>query len=35
MEDYCGHHKNAGALLFVRRDLTVVPKQETETYPEA
>merc|ERR1719494_1783188 len=24
--DYCGHHKNAGALLFVRRDLTVVPK---------
>ena len=24
--DYCGHHKNAGALLFIRRDLTVVPK---------
>lgn len=24
--DYCGHHKNAGALLFVRRDLTIVPK---------
>jgi protein phosphatase len=24
--DYCGHHKNAGALLFVKRDLTVVPK---------
>jgi protein phosphatase len=24
--DYCGHHKNAGALLFVRRDMTVVPK---------
>mmetsp|Transcript_5084 Transcript_5084/g.11238 ORF Transcript_5084/g.11238 Transcript_5084/m.11238 type:complete len:855 (-) Transcript_5084:115-2679(-) len=23
--DYCGHHKNAGALLFVRRDLTIVP----------
>ena len=21
-----GHHKNAGALLFVRRDLTIVPK---------
>ena len=25
-QDYCGHHKNAGALLFVRRDLTIVPK---------
>jgi protein phosphatase len=24
--DYCGHHKNAGALLFIKRDLTVVPK---------
>lgn len=24
--DYCGHHKNAGSLLFIRRDLTVVPK---------
>ena len=24
--DYCGHHKNAGALLFIRRDLTIVPK---------
>ena len=24
--DYCGHHKNAGALLFVKRDLTIVPK---------
>merc|ERR1719489_29441 len=24
--DYCGTHKNAGALLFVRRDLTIVPK---------
>merc|ERR1712194_941249 len=24
--DYCGHHRNAGALLFVRRDLTIVPK---------
>eukprot|EP00392_Amoebophrya_sp_AT5.2_P008850 g8878.t1 len=24
--DYCGHHKNAGALLYVRRDLTIVPK---------
>eukprot|EP00742_Colponemidia_sp_Colp-10_P004306 GILJ01004593.1.p1 GENE.GILJ01004593.1~~GILJ01004593.1.p1 ORF type:complete len:767 (-),score=86.58 GILJ01004593.1:414-2714(-) len=24
--DYCGRHKNAGALLLVRRDLTVVPK---------
>jgi len=24
--DYCGTHKNAGALLFIRRDLTVVPK---------
>jgi len=24
--DYCGHHKNAGALLFLRRDLTIVPK---------
>ena len=24
--DYCGHHKNAGALLFVKRDLTCVPK---------
>lgn len=24
--DYCNTHKNAGALLFVRRDLTVVPK---------
>ena len=24
--DYCGHHKNAGALLYVRRDLTVQPK---------
>ena len=24
--DYCGHHKNAGALLFIRRDLTVIPK---------
>lgn len=23
--DYCGHH-NAGALLFIRRDLTVIPK---------
>lgn len=23
--DYCGH-RNAGALLFIRRDLTVVPK---------
>lgn len=23
--DYCGHH-NAGALLFIRRDLTIVPK---------
>ena len=24
--DYCGHHKNAGAVLFIKRDLTVVPK---------
>ncbi|CAD7970556.1 unnamed protein product [Amoebophrya sp. A25] len=24
--DYCGHHKNAGALLYVRRDMTIVPK---------
>eukprot|EP01056_Protomagalhaensia_sp_Gyna25_P000445 Protomagalhaensia_sp_Gyna_25__444@NODE_120_length_5101_cov_30_677993_g94_i0_p1_GENE_NODE_120_length_5101_cov_30_677993_g94_i0NODE_120_length_5101_cov_30_677993_g94_i0_p1_ORF_typecomplete_len833_score102_97Kelch_4/PF13418_6/1_8e13Kelch_4/PF13418_6/0_014Kelch_4/PF13418_6/5_1e06Kelch_4/PF13418_6/0_0019Kelch_4/PF13418_6/0_002Kelch_4/PF13418_6/1_4Kelch_4/PF13418_6/5_5e02Kelch_5/PF13854_6/3_1e07Kelch_5/PF13854_6/0_051Kelch_5/PF13854_6/3_3e07Kelch_5/PF13854_6/0_01Kelch_5/PF13854_6/0_021Kelch_5/PF13854_ len=24
--DYCNSHKNAGALLFIRRDLTVVPK---------
>eukprot|EP01054_Gregarina_sp_Poly1_P002751 Gregarina_sp_Poly_1__2750@NODE_1761_length_3386_cov_65_622175_g1150_i0_p1_GENE_NODE_1761_length_3386_cov_65_622175_g1150_i0NODE_1761_length_3386_cov_65_622175_g1150_i0_p1_ORF_typecomplete_len490_score43_99Metallophos/PF00149_28/1_4e36Metallophos_2/PF12850_7/0_00038_NODE_1761_length_3386_cov_65_622175_g1150_i0691472 len=24
--DYCNTHKNAGALLFIRRDLTVVPK---------
>lgn len=24
--DYCSAHKNAGALLFVRRDCTVVPK---------
>lgn len=24
--DYCNTHKNAGALLFVRRDLTVIPK---------
>eukprot|EP00915_Cephaloidophora_sp_WS-2016_P000693 GHVH01000901.1.p1 GENE.GHVH01000901.1~~GHVH01000901.1.p1 ORF type:complete len:840 (+),score=104.86 GHVH01000901.1:72-2591(+) len=24
--DYCGTHKNAGALLFVRRDLSIVPK---------
>ena len=24
--DYCGHHRNAGALLFIRRDLTIVPK---------
>lgn len=24
--NYCNHHKNAGALLFVRRDLTIVPK---------
>lgn len=30
--DYCGHHKNAGALLFIRRDLTVVPKL---IYPSA
>ncbi|KAH8584532.1 serine threonine phosphatase alpha [Cryptosporidium sp. chipmunk genotype I] len=24
--DYCGKHQNAGALLFIKRDLTVVPK---------
>eukprot|EP01055_Gregarina_sp_Pseudo9_P000564 Gregarina_sp_Pseudo_9__563@NODE_1361_length_1663_cov_4_368842_g1272_i0_p1_GENE_NODE_1361_length_1663_cov_4_368842_g1272_i0NODE_1361_length_1663_cov_4_368842_g1272_i0_p1_ORF_typecomplete_len308_score38_89Metallophos/PF00149_28/4_3e31Metallophos_2/PF12850_7/0_0005_NODE_1361_length_1663_cov_4_368842_g1272_i06881611 len=24
--DYCDSHKNAGALLFIRRDLTVIPK---------
>eukprot|EP00922_Rhytidocystis_sp_ex-Travisia-forbesii_P019668 GHVS01029073.1.p1 GENE.GHVS01029073.1~~GHVS01029073.1.p1 ORF type:complete len:460 (-),score=73.06 GHVS01029073.1:607-1947(-) len=24
--NYCNHHHNAGALLFIRRDLTVVPK---------
>eukprot|EP00916_Digyalum_oweni_P020548 GHVL01034255.1.p1 GENE.GHVL01034255.1~~GHVL01034255.1.p1 ORF type:complete len:444 (+),score=56.94 GHVL01034255.1:1419-2750(+) len=24
--DYCGHHKNAGALLFIRRDMVIVPK---------
>ncbi|XP_953085.1 serine/threonine phosphatase, putative [Theileria annulata] len=24
--NYCNHHKNAGALLFIRRDLTIVPK---------
>jgi len=24
--DYCGHHKNSGALLFIRRDLVIVPK---------
>ncbi|KJP86347.1 hypothetical protein AK88_03980 [Plasmodium fragile] len=24
--NYCNSHKNAGALLFVRRDLTVIPK---------
>mmetsp|Transcript_85324 Transcript_85324/g.178299 ORF Transcript_85324/g.178299 Transcript_85324/m.178299 type:complete len:833 (+) Transcript_85324:123-2621(+) len=24
--DYCGSHKNAGALLFIRRDLTILPK---------
>jgi len=24
--DYCGHHKNAGALLFIRKDLTIQPK---------
>lgn len=31
-QDYCGHHKNAGALLFVRRDLTIVPKSETQRW---
>ena len=30
--DYCGHHKNAGALLFVRRDMTIIPKL---IYPSA
>lgn len=24
--NYCNHYKNAGALLFIRRDLTIVPK---------
>lgn len=24
--NYCNSHKNAGALLFIRRDLTVIPK---------
>eukprot|EP00918_Siedleckia_nematoides_P005800 GHVU01012709.1.p1 GENE.GHVU01012709.1~~GHVU01012709.1.p1 ORF type:complete len:270 (+),score=52.47 GHVU01012709.1:15-824(+) len=24
--DYCGSHKNAGALLFIRKDLTIIPK---------
>uniref|UniRef100_A0A0G4GUT8 Serine/threonine-protein phosphatase n=1 Tax=Chromera velia CCMP2878 TaxID=1169474 RepID=A0A0G4GUT8_9ALVE len=24
--DYCGHHRNAGALLFIGRNLTIVPK---------
>ncbi|UKK02679.2 serine/threonine protein phosphatase [Theileria orientalis] len=36
--NYCNHHKNAGALLFIRRDLTIVPKliypstQDTSIY---
>ncbi|KAH0476172.1 MAG: hypothetical protein KVP17_004387 [Porospora cf. gigantea B] len=24
--DYCGTHKNAGGMLFIRRDLTILPK---------
>ncbi|PHJ25563.1 protein serine threonine phosphatase [Cystoisospora suis] len=24
--NYCNHHQNAGALLFIRRDMTVIPK---------
>ena len=34
-QDYCGHHKNAGALLFVRRDLTIVPKLETQKWKKS
>ncbi|OEH78480.1 kelch repeat domain-containing protein serine threonine protein phosphatase protein [Cyclospora cayetanensis] len=24
--NYCNHHQNAGALLYIRRDLTIIPK---------
>ncbi|EPT28004.1 kelch repeat domain containing/Serine/threonine protein phosphatase protein [Toxoplasma gondii ME49] len=24
--NYCNHHQNAGALLFIRRDMTIIPK---------